>query len=442
MSTPVVFSSTPSTSVRPSTRPGTVPAPATDPPNYVSMSSSSPSASSPAAPSSRSTSPASASTTKSSSKPPSSSSNASVQSTSNRPNTTGGAILTTSVTVVRGSNTTPRTVEVTAQPSITLENAVVSTSTDGNGSRVVTTPPLVTIMSTSTEPDGALTTLTQVVANPPSAFGAVSKSSGILQNQGALAGIFIAVGLVVAAFIVGLIFFIRHRRRHNARKRWLAGMQQQRPSSLSGDPFRDPHDGSLATAPVMRSVERYRDQDQDQDQDQNDIHYTRRNPSPLVDVPLSHDRRSFGHGTSILPGPHPAMSGSDSEDHHPLDTLGLAYSTDFPRHAKRGSYAPSSPSLYPASLPPDDDEDSNEMEEGVANLKTRDPFVVPVPPRPPRSHLRQSSKGVVDYIPMTPPASVSSQLYSKTPSPISETRVQDVFARRTLLDVRTRDISP
>ena len=264
-----------------------------------------------------------------------------------------------------------------------------------------------------------------------SRLGLIWLASSLLHNQGAVAGIFITVGLAVAALIIGIFFFIRHRRRHAARKRWLAGMQQQRPSSFQNDPFQDPHDGDLRNRPLMRTIESDRYQDE--------ARYEYRNTSPLVDVPLSHDRRSLGNGqgATIVPGPHPTMTPSDSEDHHPQNAVGYAYGKDANKHGRRGSYAPSSPSLYPASLPAE--EEDHEVDDAVGNLKHQDLHVVTVPPRPPRSHLRNSSKGFAEYTPMTPPGSVSSssQIYSaKTPSPISETRPQDVFTRRTLLDVR------
>ena len=81
------------------------------------------------------------------------------------------------VTVVHGSNTSHKTVEVTAQASVTLKTPLRVTTTDGNGNKVITTPPLVTIMSTSTQPDGSMTTITQIVANP-SENGAISSNSG------------------------------------------------------------------------------------------------------------------------------------------------------------------------------------------------------------------------------------------------------------------------
>lgn len=56
---------------------------------------------------------------------------------------------------------------VTESATTTFSSPVVLTSTALDGSKIITTPALVTVLSTSTEPNGALTTVTQVVANPP-----------------------------------------------------------------------------------------------------------------------------------------------------------------------------------------------------------------------------------------------------------------------------------
>ena len=65
--------------------------------------------------------------------------------------------------------------------------------------------------------------------------------------------------------------------------------------------------------------------------------------------------------------------------------------------------------------------------------------VTQAPPRPPRSQLRKNSLSMArarEFGPLTPPqSSPSDDGPSKTPSPNGETRHQDVFSRRTLLDV-------
>lgn len=78
----------------------------------------------------------------------------------------GSSVFCCAVTVVKAS-TTPRTSTVTKTADTTLSSAVAVTTTNVEGAKIITTPPLVTLLSTSTEADGALTTVTNIVANPP-----------------------------------------------------------------------------------------------------------------------------------------------------------------------------------------------------------------------------------------------------------------------------------
>lgn len=90
------------------------------------------------------------------------------------------------------------------------------------------------------------------------------------------------------------------------------------------------------------------------------------------------------------------------------------------------SIAPSSPSIYPESLPPADDLPSPVGPEPKSQIRLhpepllRRTLSVPshgdAPPRPPRSHLRESYKPG-DIIPLTPPTSLSSHGHSQPPSP-------------------------
>lgn len=64
------------------------------------------------------------------------------------------------------SKTSSRWDTITTQPTSTLSKAVIFTTTNSVGSHITTTPPLVTLWSTSTDGDGVLFTATAVVANP------------------------------------------------------------------------------------------------------------------------------------------------------------------------------------------------------------------------------------------------------------------------------------
>ena len=104
----------------------------------------------------------------------------SVQNTSEPGSTITSGVFTTSVSrfwqldfyrslVIVVSTTSSTWDTVTTQPTSTLSTAVVLTTTNSIGSQVVTTPPLVTLWSTSTDGNGVLFTATAVVANPPQA---------------------------------------------------------------------------------------------------------------------------------------------------------------------------------------------------------------------------------------------------------------------------------
>uniref|UniRef100_A0A8H7YAK2 Mid2 domain-containing protein n=1 Tax=Psilocybe cubensis TaxID=181762 RepID=A0A8H7YAK2_PSICU len=367
---------------------------------------------------------------------PSSSTSSKSSTTIPTPTTSHSVGTTTSVVVVKAPlNQSTSTVTQTADT--TLSSAVILTSTQSNGSKVVTTPALVTLMSTSTESDGALTTVTHIVANPPNLGNTqqLSSDNGPLHKQGVLAGICVVVGIVAATAAIGLIFCIRRQRRVNRRKRWLAGMQHQRPASLATDPFRDPQESYQG--PAMRSVGSTRDRNWDQGS----------GGSPLLSQePMSHEQRNIFGGLSLIPDPYPAAHSINphNQAHYEYPHAGIAYTTDMANPIapfKRHSLTPSSPSIYPATLPPDDNE---RPEAGDPNLEpVQKELISPVslstvPPRPPRSHLRESAKFGHYAAPLTPPESNSSH-NSQPSSPVADTnRPQDFFTRRTLLDVRNR----
>lgn len=251
-------------------------------------------------------------------------------------------------------------------------------------------------------------------------------------NQGVVAGVFVVVGIAVAALIAGLIFCIRRKRRSNRRKRWLAGMQQQMPPTFATNPFQDStyeqeHKGELIQP--ERSVE-------------GDVQWDRTSPDLLLaEAQKSRQYRNLlPQGPfSLYPDPYPIAKLSNvapsSPQEHP--NFGLAYSMDMPDRSRfRHSYTPSTPSIYPATLPLDDDDRRKIDEEAIVKPPQRESSK-PTPPRPPRSHLRESAKGL-SYAPPTPPTSNSSHANdSNPPSPISisEPRTQDPFSRRTFLDV-------
>ncbi|TFK41190.1 hypothetical protein BDQ12DRAFT_733503 [Crucibulum laeve] len=347
------------------------------------------------------------------------------------------AFTTTSVQLIRASTTSTSTSTITTSAESTFTSAVPITITNASNGRIVlSTPPLVTILSTSTEPDGSFLTFTHVVANPTGFnSGAAVNTSGFLQNQGAVAGVFVVVGIIAAAIATGLFFLFRRRRRLDRRRRWLAGMQQQRPPSMSGrsNPFADPHD-----SPVMRAVG-----------DSNNMHWNAGGAGGVLytDEPVAQEQTSVrglaGVGTGRYTTRRPAPSDGPFDAPYDRGAIGLALTTNNQRDPVTRS-AQSSPSIYPASLPAEDGNNAALWEQiDLNNQQPPKSTMDAPPPRPPRSHLRDTALRAFEYHPMTPPASVSSHAGSKPPSPTTE-QIQskgspdNVFARRTLLDVRPR----
>lgn len=113
------------------------------------------------------------------------------------------------------------------------------------------------------------------------------------------------------------------------------------------------------------------------------------------------------------------------------------------------SIAPSSPSIYPESLQPTDDSPSPVDSEPNPQMKTfPEPLLhrslsIPghagTPPRPPRSHLRDSHKPA-DFLSLTPP---SSQGHSKPSSPETHlTGLPEPFTPRHWVNVSFGDKCP
>lgn len=150
-----------------------------------------------------------------------------------------------------------------------------------------------------------------------------------------------------------------------------------------------------------------------------------RSDSPLTGI---------SSGMSPRRVPVPIM---DHDQNHGLG-FGVGFGHTFnDTHRETASTARSSPSIYPASLPPSGDDDVTETTQSpdtehspVFSFRS---LTGPAPPRPPRSHLRQSSTKFYEMYPVTPPTSVSSHEPSKPPSPILDQA--KAIQRRTLLDV-------
>ena len=122
------------------------------------------------------------------------------------------------------STTTPPTSNrssATPSPSASIlesdaTSAILVTTTDASGNTVTSAPPTITRLSTSTGANGEAITLTQVIRNPGFNNGSSNPSSGssaFFNNTGAVAGTFVAVGLVCTLGVIGVIAFLLKRRR-------------------------------------------------------------------------------------------------------------------------------------------------------------------------------------------------------------------------------------
>ncbi|KAJ8487515.1 hypothetical protein ONZ45_g14314 [Pleurotus djamor] len=336
--------------------PGSTPAP--NPPPAPESSQRSSSQSPPAQPSSsRAPPPPPASTprTRSAERPQSSVAPSSASQDAPPPSSTSvqasttprvvGAIGQTSSTQTRSTIT--RT--ITDVPDSTFSQPMSITVTDPtNGQTSVSAPPFVTVLSTSTEPDGAVETFTHIIANPTDIGASTALGNqSVLSNRGAAAGIFISVGIAAAAITAVIFFLCRRRRRRLRRERWLTGIHRPVPPP---DPFDDPPMASVNVLAddITRSTNGRNLLD---DELRSSVSSSR----PMISQPqptLSSGAAGRGaHGQGII---NPFDSNQAS---HPHTNIGLAITsdhyTDLQRQS-RVSLAPSTPSIYPASLAPSD----------------------------------------------------------------------------------------
>ncbi|KDR84962.1 hypothetical protein GALMADRAFT_218036 [Galerina marginata CBS 339.88] len=99
-------------------------------------------------------------------------------------------------------------------PATTFSSRVFVTTTDSRGSTTSIAPSVITATSTSTKQDGSLVTVTQVFANPTlSPDNNTSKGNAFFRNTGAVAGVFVLVGLAAASILLWIFFAVRRRRR-------------------------------------------------------------------------------------------------------------------------------------------------------------------------------------------------------------------------------------
>ncbi|RDB29159.1 hypothetical protein Hypma_015555 [Hypsizygus marmoreus] len=347
---------------------------------------------------------------------------------------------TTSIQEIKATKST-RTSTITDHPVSTFSSPVAVPVTDNSNGRVtLTTPAAITVLSTSTEPEGEFVTYTHVIANPSGfSSGIQTKSSGFLANHGAVAGVFLVVGITAAAVGLCLLLLLRRRLRRNRRDRWLAEMHPQ-PTPPS-NPFEDPQQ------PQMRTPDENHRETTWEGRNLNIFDDTKSGHLHYLNVQRGLESRIGTGYTNPSRVTVPSEYPPDDHNEHRAGNIGLVhlFSRVEDITPSRASIAQSSPSIYPASLPPTGDDDSvdamhyptDESDSTGTNL------IGQAPPRPPKSHLRRSVTKSSGMYPMTPPPSASSHSHSNPPSPITEetyakTPRDNVWKRRTLLDVRPR----
>ncbi|PFH54448.1 hypothetical protein AMATHDRAFT_44326 [Amanita thiersii Skay4041] len=357
---------------------------------------------------------------------------------------TRGDLVGLTTTTTSPTSTTTNT--VTDVPDSTFSTPVAVTTTHG-GSTEVITPAFLTVVATSTDSNGSVVSWTHVVMNPSQEPN--RSSHPFLENTGAVAGVFAVVGIIAASMILCVAYYIRRIRRTRRQSRWLATLQALR--NEEPDRIRLNHDDP-DNFPQMRSIAG----------GSTVGHETSlSHVSPVYDGISSYRPRETHFGGTGVPGLDLGRRFVDEgpfSDYHayqpdPIGIVPLPVEYQGAGHILKPvsptSIAESSPSIYPASLPPIDDGDEEttgqriqENTDSHRDLENQKPetYIVEAPPRPPRSRLRTLTSKDLYITP--PPSSGSSSDASPISglgpdySPVKGPRA--ILARRTLLDVRPR----
>ena len=198
--------------------------------------------------------------------------------------------------------------------------------------------------------------------------------------------------MVFASLVVFLVIYVRRRRKAHQHEKWLAGMETQRPSSFSDDPFRD-----QSEPPSMRTV------GEDEPWDRKGF---------LTPEDSNHGHLTFGQTkASIFPVYPISKNGTFGQPVIHQQMIDMESPTEF---SKARYSMVSTPSIYP------EEEDKDIVI--VPNFK-QIATTSNLPPRPPRSHLRdRGPKGFSSLLP-TPPESE----YLDHTNIVSESRPRDYF---------------
>lgn len=143
-------------------------------------------------------------------------------------------------------------------PTTTFPSVVFITTTDRQGSPTRTAPPQITSTFVSTKTNGVVSTVTQIIANPSLLPNDThSKGTGFFGNTGAVAAVFVLVGLAATSIALWIFFAIRRRRRQNRLENITAAASQAATahrSPLEDDDY--PHQARYSASALEMSQHR------------------------------------------------------------------------------------------------------------------------------------------------------------------------------------------
>ncbi len=139
-------------------------------------------------------------------------------------------------------------------------SAIAVTVTNSAGQQVTSVPALITTRITSSDSNGVVYTVTQIIRNPTGSLNDGSGTSGsgstFFNNTGAVVGVFVVVGIAGAAILLGFGFLFVRRRRRQRLDRDVAAAAAAANAAAQRTPFEDDEDtsganSSLTSGPAM-----------------------------------------------------------------------------------------------------------------------------------------------------------------------------------------------
>ncbi|KAF9044571.1 hypothetical protein BDZ89DRAFT_192110 [Hymenopellis radicata] len=355
-----------------------------------------------------------------------------------------GASVAVVVTDVNGTTITRTS---TSLPP-TLASPIGVTVVDSSGHTSLTYPAIVTVLSTGTNSDGSLTTETKVVVNPTGETShRITDPDSFFSNTGAVAGTFVAVGIVITSIAAFLYLCYRRKRRARHQLRWLEGMHSPRPQSaddldFDDDPFEDRN-----AAPEM--LQRPRTPPALPEPSRN----------AYASVPQTATAQDFRGLVAAAPSSGGAF-GSVAFKGEPEDPFHDVYSPSRPIGLAVTTASLASGQETPSLYSKQEEEGSIYEEVDIHSDEGHSSAVaapLALPARPPRSLLRASNSVEYktseykpsEYRPISPPTTVESSTPPSTPvnptppssshgSTAKQVSPYSVLTRKTLLDIRPR----